>query len=663
MGGTGRTSRSGGSSSLLPWVAAGLSGCVYVLTLSPTVASPRDAAELSLAAITSGIPHPTGYPLYMLLGRLWVELVPVGDPGWRLNLLSALCSAAAIGLLTHLLCRILVSRTAAWVAAMAFAFSPVVWSQSNVAEVYPLHLLLQVAILLCWRSWEVGGEFRWLCLLAALVGLSFTHHLMTLLTLPCLGLAALMSLRRWWSVRNALVLLGLLVLPLGLYAYLPIVLAYDPQIAWTDLSTPALQWEHVTGGPYRALTVSVFDDAFRVKLARYPAGFERQFLVLAALVPLGWWAQWKDPKLFYPVLAGYLASTYFALTYLAIDADAFYLPSCLFATLWIASGADWLLGAIPGSFRIGRGAVRVAYCVLPALPLALNYAEQDQGDRWAVYDRDMAALAVAAPDDVLLVWGDSNFPFYASRVHGVRPDVEIVELRLNLRGDYDPGLQAIRRRRDLVGNERIRATLEVVRRLGGRPRNLVALPVEAGAGWQQLGFRVVEGGVLNSITPGSPDLRISVPRDPEGGPAYPSGLALAAVRLARSDVAQGDIVFVDYDWVLGAHAPEPASVLTFLGDRAGDAPRDAAGAPRFAFSHRLGLGTDLGALAPGESIRERLALQIPYDLPVGRWTLWVGIARGAGFVPMVDGSAVSARASLDVSVGERELWVLPRVHR
>ncbi len=111
------------------------------------------------------------------------------------------------------------------------------------------------------------------------------------------------------------------------------------------------------------------------------------------------------------------------------------------------------------------------------------------------------------------------------------------------------------------------------------------------------------------------------------------------------------------------HAPEPASVLTFLGDRAGDAPRDATGAPRFAFSHRLGLGTDLGALAPGESIRERLALQVPYDLPVGRWTLWVGIARGAGFVPMVDGSAVSARASLDVSLGERELWVLPRVHR
>ena len=95
-----------GRARLLPVAAGVVSAGVYLATLRPTVASPRDAAELALAAITLGIPHPTGYPLYMLLGHGWVELFAFGDPGWRLNVFSALCTGGAIALLARLLLRI-----------------------------------------------------------------------------------------------------------------------------------------------------------------------------------------------------------------------------------------------------------------------------------------------------------------------------------------------------------------------------------------------------------------------------------------------------------------------------------------------------------------------------------------------------------------------------
>ncbi len=57
-----------------------------------------DSGELAAAAHVLGVPHPTGYPLYMLLGWL-VSNAPLGaDPASRLTALSAICGALACGL-------------------------------------------------------------------------------------------------------------------------------------------------------------------------------------------------------------------------------------------------------------------------------------------------------------------------------------------------------------------------------------------------------------------------------------------------------------------------------------------------------------------------------------------------------------------------------------
>src|SRR5262245_60738665 len=52
------------------WLAAGTGLAallIYRLTLSCSIAW-GDSPELTTAAFLAGIPHPTGYPLYMLLG-------------------------------------------------------------------------------------------------------------------------------------------------------------------------------------------------------------------------------------------------------------------------------------------------------------------------------------------------------------------------------------------------------------------------------------------------------------------------------------------------------------------------------------------------------------------------------------------------------------------
>ncbi|MBK9054282.1 MAG: DUF2723 domain-containing protein [Chloroflexi bacterium] len=70
---------------------------LYLLTLGRTVGK-ADTFEFQVVAPQLGIAHPTGYPLYLLLGKLWT-LIPIGSVAWRLNLGTALYAAAAAGLL------------------------------------------------------------------------------------------------------------------------------------------------------------------------------------------------------------------------------------------------------------------------------------------------------------------------------------------------------------------------------------------------------------------------------------------------------------------------------------------------------------------------------------------------------------------------------------
>ena len=71
---------------------------LYLHSLAPTITMANgagDSGELASTAYTLGIAHPTGYPLYTLLGYV-VSNLPVGEVAWRVNALSALANKEAI---------------------------------------------------------------------------------------------------------------------------------------------------------------------------------------------------------------------------------------------------------------------------------------------------------------------------------------------------------------------------------------------------------------------------------------------------------------------------------------------------------------------------------------------------------------------------------------
>jgi hypothetical protein len=135
----------------LPWLVWIAFFLLYSSTAAPSiVALFDDTLEFQLVLPTFGIAHPTGYPLYTLLGGIWSWLLPFGNWAWRTNLLSACAAAATVALLfvlTRRLTRTATGRGDAWAglaAAAAFGFGPIWWLQATVAEVYALHNLLVV---------------------------------------------------------------------------------------------------------------------------------------------------------------------------------------------------------------------------------------------------------------------------------------------------------------------------------------------------------------------------------------------------------------------------------------------------------------------------------------------------------------------------------------
>ncbi len=194
---------------------------LYLLTLAPTVLE-ADGGEFQFVPWLPGIAHPTGYPLYILLGWLWTHLLPFGEVAWRMNLLSAVLAAVAVGV-TYAVARQVVDQVlpttpylarvlAAVVAAATLAVTQALWSQALIAEVYALHALF-VAVLL-WLALSYGlpdprsepdkaGRISRFApndirskLLALTFGLSLTHHRTIVLLLPALVLFL------WWQYKN-----------------------------------------------------------------------------------------------------------------------------------------------------------------------------------------------------------------------------------------------------------------------------------------------------------------------------------------------------------------------------------------------------------------------------------------------------------------------------
>ena len=468
--------------------AAGLAVLgLYIFSLAPTTAF-WDTSEYIAAAKVLGIPHPPGNPLFVLMAHVFGLLPLAPTYAERINLFAAVTSAAAAGfwfLVSDRWLRAIVPLklprlVATFGGVLVGATMWTVWNQSTVNEkVYTVSLFFMAMVTwlaVHWGDDEPGPHRdRWLILIAYLLALTSTNHMMGVLAAPAVAVYVLWT--DWRVLTRPRVLLGVaLAVVVGLtpnYVFLPIRAAQYPPIN--------------EGEPIGFFSQALMDVLNRVQYGK-PSVFERQADVPAQLGMYWQYWSWQFAKnwgaaarlatALFTVLglagliqlikkdrrAGLAAAAMFATLTLALifylnfkygysiypertdltsemrevrERDYFFLCSFAFFGTLVAAGLGTVMSAVAEYFKPRTSESAGWMAALPVgllalIPLFGNYASATRAGEFAARDFARDLLESIEPYGIIVTAGDNDtFPlWYAQEVEGIRTDVTVANMSL-----------------------------------------------------------------------------------------------------------------------------------------------------------------------------------------------------------------------------------------
>jgi len=414
---------------------------LYWRTLAPSLLGPfDDSLEIQYVIPRLGILHPTGYPLYTILGKLLTLIVPLNDPAYRLNLFSALCAALTVALVYLVAQKLVAARVAALIAALTFAVSDTFWAQAVVAEVYALQMLLSALLLYLALRYASQVTNRNLFALTFAMGLALTHHRLVILLYPAIALYILLFnralLRDWKTVARAAVFF---LVPLLLYAYLPLRGATgSADGTYENTLSGFITW--VTGAQY---AVFLTQNPLHVEQSTtfYQTLFQNQFTLAGlAFAAIGVVGLLRKPREWALLVIALICEAGFTFGYRTADVQVHFLTTFLLIALFIAAGIDTILNVLANfELRISNFEFRIPDFILhpstlilllfiPANLILTNYPVNDLSNKWDAYDYgvDMLTQPFENNATVIGILGEMTLLRYFQTTQGLRPDVETI---------------------------------------------------------------------------------------------------------------------------------------------------------------------------------------------------------------------------------------------
>ncbi len=434
-------------------------------TLLPGVAF-WDTGELQSVAPLMGTAHPTGFPTYVLIGWLAsVVLQPLGQPAFVMNFFSAICVAVAAAVTVDLVRRLTGRLVLGIAAGIGLALMPTAWAMATHAETHTLHLAFVAILLWLLVAWDERvrerddddhGD-RFLIAAAAIFGLALGNHsLTTLLVVPVALYVIAVDPTIWRRPRLVLSCVGVLALTV-LLVYLELPLRAGPLRAPLVYGTPET-WEGfkyiVLAEQFRDSVIDPFGDLPR-KFGDLVTRTSTQFGILAPLIPIAFIATAvRRPR--YALLTGTAVAItcFFASSYVNADISRYYLGPALMAWTWLAILAaavvDLLAGLAGEDVEMSATddtdapfawtpAVMIAAILAVALvvPTLLDvpgrYRSVDASRQLEAATWTDHALEAMEPNAAIVSWWSFSTPlWYAQKVQGRRPDIEIIDDRTRL---------------------------------------------------------------------------------------------------------------------------------------------------------------------------------------------------------------------------------------
>ncbi|MRR56772.1 MAG: DUF2723 domain-containing protein [Deltaproteobacteria bacterium] len=449
---------------------------VYLLTLAPSVTF-FDSGEFLAAVSSLGSPHSPGYPLFVNYAKPFTWL-PFGNIAFRVNFATALSASLACLGVYLLAVRLMVEagpdqgdrfkqflrRSSALAAALAFAFTPRLWLQSNHDKPYPLLAFIAALIfllLLAWRAEYRRGEERpgYVYLGAFLCGLAMGAHQTIVLFIP--AIAVLILLTDWrliQRVKEQVLALAFFFVGFAVYLHQPIRATRDPLMNWGDTDTLSRFLWHFLRKGYpmehvdRDLALLLKQlAAFNLMHEFTAVGFFlllvgavafrrpcRDFIIafgVAVLVFLAFIVGYQNTpeetiflteEFFTPLYM--LAAVFIGLGLFALSDSLVEVVTRYFGGKEHSVGGNW-----PGGSPVSVALLPVLLILLvslPALQCAANYQRNDQRNNYLAFDYAVNTFRSLPPGAALFTWGDSGaFPlWYLQGVERLREDLHLLHV-------------------------------------------------------------------------------------------------------------------------------------------------------------------------------------------------------------------------------------------
>ncbi len=618
-----------------------LSFTIYLVTLAPTVLV-GDDGELVAVAHVLGISHPTGYPLYLIIAKLF-DLLPFGSSPVKIGVFSALSAAGAAAFIAYAVATISKSLPAGLLTGLVAAFNRPLWSEATHVEVYAFNSLIISLAITVFVIWHLRRDKKHLVYLALLVGLGLAHHRSAIFfTVPALLIALFsqrLPARYLWKVVAA----G--IIPLFAYLYLPLRAATRPQVRWGDLT----QWDkfvtYILGREYFNLY------AFKRPLSEISLIGKDMLLEFGSeltlgggfLLVLGIIALFLQNRRFaILLLAGFALTALWGVGYRVEDWLPYIIPCYLVVGIWMGVGLEALAKTVRSStnLRFPYGAsilITLALVFVPVNLLQTNWSKSSHRGEWRAYDRVSAMLNQIPPEGIFITNRDTDFfiPMYQQVVEKKRLDLLI----LSVYGDYDSEID------NPTLAEQLTPLLKQYRRdemvLSDDEKSLATLAIAVTTtevfDWERPVFCAANlttppkdsrlrplWSDFFKITRSYPNLTAPIP--PHSQPIkFDNGLALVGAFIEPSSVSPGKPMRAILLWTLSQPLEKPPFILLRLRPVSKTTSADPT---KMLLKYGAWLGEmkePLPSAKSGQALRQEVWMICPTNAPSGLWELWIGV--------------------------------------
>jgi len=502
-----------------------------------------DAGELSVAAAGLGVPHPTGFPLFTILGHLFASL-PVGSIPFRLALLSACSIALATGLISSVAIGQGACPKRSALGALLFPATFVVWLHAGLVEVYALNAAW-IALL----AWLLVRERPAYEVAAVVSGLGLGAH--ATFVFAGLGLWTL----TWLRHREGRLVLGLwpwVVAGAAIVLVLPAAASRDPWLNWGDPSSLMGLIDHLTAAGIRssfAEEMGVGAAANGVALGRWAALASGGALWLLLGVAVGLAREYRSP------------AARAALLLLGVD--------LAFSVLLNPMGQADLQTGVPGAWAVAlgvallvgdgrlQGAGRALWTVVAVVALLWvgQHRMDDRAGDAAAGSWARLTLGLAPPGALVLASSDhlASQSLYLEGIEGFRPDL------MTLVKQHIPDEAHVRRRYSKEVETLPERALDLPREaLQGRVYALASMEAERRPVVWELGDGRLDGPIAGRLRPdgalyrfdGAAPTRASPVEEADWLPQGLAGLARDHTLAFRSRRSLSDVLRLRGVWHL-----------------------------------------------------------------------------------------------------------------